>query len=158
MAQSQTPLPSPPARDPRQTHDPLIAAADLLHQAGRLPFDSHEADHWVRRYRELVRGASEHVDVHRWVTTRPDSTLERVAAEQPQLRHATERQRVEHGEITARLAALVAGSASGTALDTPAAVELMEGALELERELRRHYEHLVDLVYESANREWGGPG
>ena len=158
MARSHAPLAPPSSSDPRRDHDPLIAAADLLHRAGRLPFDAHEAGAWARRYRALVQSASEGVNVHRWLTTLPDSALERVAAEQPQLRNATDRQLVEHADITSRLAELMADAISETPLDTAAVVELMEGALALERELRRHHEHLVDLVYEAANREWGGPG
>ena len=136
--------------------DPAIEAAALLHQAARLPYEAASAPRWTQQFQRLIAAAADRLREHRWLATSPGAGLDALCAERPRLRHAALRQSSEHDHLSACVASLLRAAFDGP-VDALRAVELMEGALEIERELRRHHAHLIDLVYEATNREIGGP-
>ena len=135
--------------------DPLIVAADLLHAAARLPFRMSDVFRWRTDFGTNVRQAAASLDTHCGECSDVDATLSAVQ-EQPRLLSGVTKQLCEHSHLREACRALEATTT--TVRDTEGAIDLMDRSLRLEDEIRKHYGRLVDLVFESVNRELGGSG
>ena len=84
-----------------------------------------------------------------------DATLAAVR-EEPRLLSGVTQQLCEHAELRESCRSLE--NFVLTVGDTEGAIDVMDRCLRLEVDIRKHYARLLDLIFESVNREIGGRG
>lgn len=134
----------------------MVAAAQLLHAAGRVPYDASHPDQWRRAFQRLVADAAQAVAMYRVAFLRPDATMNLDRADWRRFARAAERRCEQHRKLSERTRRLARRAEGRTEIHE--AVDMMEEALQLEREVMQCYEKYVNLVFESHNSEIGGLG
>lgn len=135
----------------------MIAAAQMLRAAARLPYDASRPDQWQSRFRRLVGDAAQTVGMYRIAFRHPGTALNADRADWARFERAASRRCQQHLALAARVRRLARRADQGVP-EIHHAVDMMEEALALERAVRRCYEKYVDLIYESYNCEIGGLG
>ena len=102
-----------------------------------------------------MRHAAISLDTHCWECSDADATLAAVR-EQPRLLSGVTQQLCEHAELRESCRSLE--TCASTVGDTEGAIDVMDSCLRLEEDIRKHYAALLDLIFESVNREIGGRG
>ncbi|GAB4335550.1 MAG: hypothetical protein Kow0010_23040 [Dehalococcoidia bacterium] len=137
--------------------NPMVAAAQMLRAAARLPYDASRPDRWRRSFQQLVGDAAQAVGMYRVPLRQPATAINFDRADWRRFDRAAARRCKEHLAIAERVRRLNR-RAEQEAIEIHNAVDMMEEALALERAVFRCYQKYVDLVYESYNSEIGGLG
>ncbi len=138
------------------TADPIAEAGQLLRKATRLPFEAKRPRAWARQFSSLVSDARKAVVAHILRAERPDSAINQLSAERPELRPVIERQNGEHKTLLLEVFQL---AEDAQVLSNPGIwdmVEFTEKAKSLVQALERHQRRLVDITYEATWRDIGG--
>lgn len=153
LAVTFRPLPATPPH-----FDPILEACIALRRATRVPFEVAHARAWRVRFARYSGFARRALVAHILRAERADSEVNGIAAERPFLLPLIARQAGEHTDLLCRSHQLVEDS---LALSQPRLwdmVELAERAKVLERDVERHHDRLLTIVYEARLREFGGEG
>lgn len=137
--------------------NPMVAAAQMLRAAARLPYDASRPDSWRRSFHQLVADAAQAIGMYRGALRHPGATMNFDRADWRRFDRAAARRCEQHLAIAERARRLARRAEQGS-IEIHSAVDMMEEALALERAVLRCYEKYVDLVYESYNSEIGGLG
>ena len=132
--------------------DPITEAGLLLRKAARLPFEARRQRKWARQFSTLVNDARKAVVAHILRAERPDSAINLLSAERPELRPVIERQNGEHETLLLEVFQLAEDAQVLTNPGIWEMVEFTEKAKSLLQALERHQRRMADIAYEASLR------